>query len=62
MGRWKFKVWPYQVVEEMLLDEADDDEILEVITPILTLRGKSKVAIKKWFRDVKAIVEADYDL
>ena len=52
----------YQVVEEMLIDEADDDEILEVITPILTLRGKSKVAIKKWFRDVKAIVEADYDL
>ena len=48
----------YQIVEEMVLEGEDTKAIAEAVTPVLSERGKNKVQILKWVKQMVAVVEA----
>lgn len=48
----------YQIVEEMFLEGEDTKAIANAVTPVLSERGKNKVQILKWVKQMVAVVEA----
>ena len=52
----------YQLIEEMVLAEEDEDDIVEAVTPIFKERGKKTGYIKKRVASMIEIVKLDNDL
>lgn len=52
----------YQMIEEMVLEEEDEDTIIEAVSPIFKERGKKAAYIKKRVMGMIEIVKLDNDL
>jgi len=48
----------YQVVEEMVIAGEDEKAIVKAVSPVLTERGKNKVQILKWVKQMITVVES----